>query len=67
MKNHHHNDPIAQPSTSVQPVSHETIACRAQELWISHGRPENQDQEIWLEAESQLAAGQQKAPGQPAR
>ena len=36
-------------------LSHNVISERAASLWVQRGRPEGQDQEIWLEAEKQLA------------
>jgi hypothetical protein len=63
MKNHHHNSPIhAHSAVDVAPV-HEAISSRARELWVDRGRPENQDEAIWLEAEAQLVAGQHRTPG----
>jgi hypothetical protein len=35
-------------------VTHEQIAAKAKEIWISRGLPWGQDLEIWLEAERQL-------------
>jgi hypothetical protein len=35
--------------------SHEQISRRAEELWRKQGSPANRDEEIWLEAERQLA------------
>ena len=57
MKNHHHNNPIhARPPAGAP--SHEAIAARAHALWAEQGHPENQDEAIWLEAESRLLADQ---------
>jgi hypothetical protein len=70
MKNHHHNSPIhpkpvvARPSAESAPP-HEAIVARAEALWIGHGRPENQDEPIWLEAEGQLRAEQRQTAGNP--
>jgi hypothetical protein len=36
-------------------LSHDAIASRAATLWERKGRPEGRDQEIWLEAEKELA------------
>ncbi len=41
-------------------VSHEAIAERAREIWLAQGCPENCDEAIWLEAEAELLAIQQK-------
>jgi len=53
MKNHHHNGHHATSKS----VLHEAIATRAYELWLSHGQPENQSDEIWLEAEREQVTG----------
>jgi hypothetical protein len=37
--------------------THEDISAAAQLLWIEKGRPEGQDDEIWLEAERRLRLG----------
>jgi len=58
MKNHHHNGPIHPTSRS---ITHEAIATRAYELWESYGKPENQSDEIWMEAEREHMGGR-KAP-----
>jgi hypothetical protein len=54
MKNHHHNGPKHQ---SAKELVHETIANRAYELWEGYGKPENQSDEIWLEAEREQVTG----------
>lgn len=48
MKNHHHNGPLRPTSRT---LIHEAIATRAYALWVRYGRPENQADAIWLEAE----------------
>ena len=53
MKNHHHNNPIQHNSKS---LIHEAIATRAYELWEKKGRPENQAEALWVEAERALVA-----------
>lgn len=35
-------------------VTADTIRVRAHELWEQAGRPQNRDEEFWVEAESQL-------------
>ena len=40
---------------NTNPPSHEAIATHAKEIWLTRGCPEGQDNEIWLEAELQLA------------
>ncbi len=57
MKNHHHNG----PHSNTKSVLHEAIAARAYELWVSHGRPENRSDEIWLEAEREQMTGRKAA------
>jgi hypothetical protein len=54
MKQTHHNDPIHSTTTH---VIHDAIATRAFELWIRDGKPENQSEANWLEAECELATG----------
>ncbi len=41
----------------LSPPTHQDIAAAAELLWIERGRPENQDEIIWLEAESRLRSG----------
>jgi hypothetical protein len=57
----HHYPPTAPdtPGPSIR-VTHETIAKRAREIWVAQGCPQNCDVEIWLEAEAELLAIQQK-------
>ena len=63
MKNHHHNGPIDPTSRS---LIHEAIAIRAYELWVRDGKPENQANAIWLEAERELATGREPPQSNPA-
>ena len=42
--------------------NHEEISLRAEKIWQDYGRPAGRDNEIWLEAERQLAA---KSPHSP--
>jgi len=57
----HHYPPAApQAGSREQPVTHEAIADRAREIWIGQGCPENCDEAIWLEAEAELLAIQQR-------
>lgn len=37
--------------------THQAITKRAQQLWKDYGSPGDRDQEIWLEAEKQIAVG----------
>ncbi len=63
MKNHHHNGPIHPTSRS---LIHEAIATRAYELWVRDGKPENQADAIWLEAEQELMTGRKNPQSDPA-
>jgi len=47
--------PFSAENTRPEPT-HEQISERAQQLWVSYGRPTDRDEEIWLAAESQLKA-----------
>ena len=38
------------------PLTHETIAARARQLWEEAGRPAGRDEEFWLRAEQELRA-----------
>jgi Protein of unknown function (DUF2934) len=38
--------------------NHDEIALRAYSLWEQQGRPQNQEIEIWLQAETQLRQSQ---------
>jgi hypothetical protein len=40
--------------SSAPAPTHEAISAAAELLWIERGRPENQDEAIWLEAERRL-------------
>jgi hypothetical protein len=53
MKNHHHNGPV-HPDANSRSVIHESIATRAYALWERDGKPENQSEALWLEAERSL-------------
>jgi hypothetical protein len=55
----HHYPPAADPTTE-RIASHQAIADRARELWLEQGCPQNCDQAIWLEAEAELLAIEQK-------
>ena len=55
MKNHHHQGHIA-PTSNSRTQIHEVIAARAYELWEKQGKPENQADELWLQAERELVA-----------
>jgi hypothetical protein len=37
-------------------ISHDAITARARDIWLSRNRPIGMDEEIWFEAERQLAA-----------
>lgn len=53
MKNHHHNGPIHPTSRE---VIHTAISVKAYDLWERGGRPENQAEATWLQAERDLIA-----------
>jgi hypothetical protein len=57
MKNHHHNGPIHPTSRE---MIHAVIAAKAYDLWERRGRPENQAEATWLEAEHDLIATQSR-------
>jgi hypothetical protein len=40
--------------SSAAAPTHEAVSAAAQLLWIERGRPDNQDEAIWLEAERRL-------------
>jgi hypothetical protein len=46
-------------SSTPSAISHDATAARAREIWYARNCPIGQDEEIWLEAERQLAAEQQ--------
>ena len=54
-------------STSPLGIPHEAIAARAREIWHARHCPIGQDEEIWFEAERQLAAEQTTRPVLPTR
>ncbi len=57
----HHYPPAAGDATADEhPVTHEAIADRAREIWVSQDCPQNCDEAIWLEAEAELLAIQQR-------
>lgn len=62
MNNMLHHYPPAPPEAGPgnSRVTHEAIAERAREIWIIQGCPQNCDDAIWLEAEAELEAIQQK-------
>lgn len=62
MKNHHHNGPVLETSPTHRHVIHEVIALHAYELWQRYGKPENQTENIWLEAEREIATGHHNVP-----
>jgi len=61
MKNHHHGGHVA-PTANSKTQIHETIATRAYELWERLGRPENQAESIWLQAERERVADRMGQP-----
>lgn len=63
---HANNVPTQHPRRH---IPHEQIAARAEKLWRDRNCPSGCDEEIWLEAESQLQGEAEAAPvaGTPAR
>lgn len=54
---HVHPIPLLMKTHPSSPfLSHEAIAQRARRIWENRGQPSGDDVEIWLEAETQLAA-----------
>ena len=53
MKNHHHQGHVAPTANSPTQI-HEAIALRAYLLWEKAGKPENQNEKFWLQAEREL-------------
>ena len=60
MKNHHHQHP-AEATDNSRRVIHATIAARAYEIWEGSGKPENQADTHWLEAEQEQITGKRAA------
>ncbi len=44
----------AKPSRQLPKIAEEDIRVRAYQLWERAGRPHGQDQQLWLQAESEL-------------
>lgn len=55
--------PMDHTSSSTRELSHDATAARAREIWYARNCPTGQDEEIWLEAERQLAAERQARAG----
>ena len=55
MKNHHHQGHIA-PDANSRTQIHEAIATRAYALWEQQGKPEDQADALWIQAERELGA-----------
>jgi len=64
MKNHHHNGPHL-PTANSRSVIHETIAARAYDLWLQDGKPEDQADAHWLQAEREMVAGRRESAADP--
>ncbi|HVT92891.1 MAG TPA: DUF2934 domain-containing protein [Bryobacteraceae bacterium] len=62
MKNHHHQS--SHPPRASERI-HEAIATRAYGIWCDRGRPDNQSDEIWLEAEKKYLEDQQQGSDTP--
>lgn len=57
----HHNGPVRDTTTH---LIHEAIATRAYEIWLHAGRPDDQAESHWLQAEQELLTGRrQPRPG----
>jgi DUF2934 family protein len=54
------------PAAGTRP-SHAEIARRAAQLWEERGRPNDRDEEIWLQAEQQLLNAQRQSQPSAAR
>ncbi|MEO6994628.1 MAG: DUF2934 domain-containing protein [Lacunisphaera sp.] len=60
MKNHHHNGHVhPQTGNSVSEI-HEAIAARAYAIWEKRGRPENEAESTWVEAEREIVKESQE-------
>ena len=46
---------IGVPGSRTNPVSHDEISRRAQEIWEQEGRPEGRAEEHWTRAENELS------------
>jgi len=64
---HHYPPATAEAAPNEYPVTHEAIANRAREIWEEQGCPKNCDKAIWLEAEAELLAIQQRRYRHPHR
>jgi hypothetical protein len=54
---------LARAYAAAPSPTHDDISAAAQLLWIERGRPDNQDEEIWLEAERRLRQPTRPAAG----
>jgi hypothetical protein len=60
MKNHHHQH-HAEATKNSSSVIHATIAARAYAIWETNGKPDNQADAHWLEAEQEQITGKRVA------
>lgn len=60
MKNHHHNGHVKSGSGNSVTEIHESIAERAYAIWEKRGRPENEAESTWLEAEREIVKESQE-------
>jgi hypothetical protein len=58
---------LARSYAATPTPTHNDISAAAQLLWIERGRPDNQDEAIWLEAEQRLRSRARPAGGLPAQ
>lgn len=58
MNSHHSSNPFSPAGENL--LTHEAIAARARELWHEQGCPTGCDEAIWLEAEAELQAIQER-------
>ena len=57
-------DSVPLPSETRTRPLHQAVEARARELWESYGRPQGQDEKIWLEAERQLLGADRRVADQ---
>jgi hypothetical protein len=60
MKNHHHQHHAESTDNSRRAI-HAAIASRAYAIWEGNGKPENQADAHWLEAEQEQVTGKRAA------
>jgi hypothetical protein len=60
MKNHHHNGHVQSQSGNSVAEIHEAISERAYAIWEKRGRPDNEAEATWLEAEREIVKESQE-------